>query len=84
MDCGVRVCLSLALDDIMQHPRKKGYRSTKRASGAPVISIAEYRRIMNDKASSDTKIVERLQYLEALCRNIIRIEIEKYVGDREN
>jgi len=50
-----------------------------KATGDPIIPIAEYRKILNDIETPDEKIVERLQYLESLCRNIIRIELEKYV-----
>jgi len=31
---------------------------------------------MNDNASSDEQIQKRLTYLEALCRNIVKLEIE--------
>jgi hypothetical protein len=44
-----------------------------------VIPIADYRRILKDTASSDTEIVDRLQYLESFCRSVIRIELEKHV-----
>ncbi len=44
----------------------------------PIVSIAEYRKLLNDTKSSDEKIVERLEYLEAFCRNIIRGELEKW------
>ncbi len=50
-----------------------------RVTGDPIIPIAEYRKILDDIETPDEKIVERLQYLESLCRNIIRIELEKYV-----
>lgn len=42
-----------------------------------VISIDEYRKILGDSISSDEKIVQRLQYLEGFCRNIIRKELKK-------
>lgn len=41
----------------------------------PVISVREYRNIMNDRISSDVQILRRLQYLESLCRNIIKQEL---------
>ena len=46
----------------------------------PIISVAEYRKLLGDYRSTEEKIVQRLQYLEAFCRNIIRIELEKYVS----
>lgn len=38
----------------------------------------EYRKITNDYISSEEQIKKRLEYLEALCRNVIRDELEKY------
>jgi hypothetical protein len=43
----------------------------------PIITIKEYRELLKDEISSDEQIVKRLEYLEAFCRNIIRIELEK-------
>lgn len=50
----------------------------KDAPSIPIISIAEYRRILNDHESTDERIIERLDYLEALCRNVIRGELEQH------
>lgn len=50
----------------------------------PVISIAEYRRILKDTTSSDAEIGNRLQYLESFCRSVIRIELEKHVHQNKN
>jgi hypothetical protein len=44
-----------------------------------IIPIEEYRRIVNDNVSPEFQVRKRLQYLEALCRNIIKAEIEFYV-----
>lgn len=46
---------------------------------AIVISVLDYRRILADNVSTDGQIIKRLQYIEALCRNIIRNEVKKYV-----
>lgn len=40
-----------------------------------LVSIEEYRHLMNDFISTDERIAQRLQYLEALCRNVIRNEL---------
>ena len=32
---------------------------------------------MNDQQSTDELIIRRMQFMEALCRNVIRIELEK-------
>ena len=42
-----------------------------------LVSIAEYRQLLGDHASTDERITERLQYLEAFCRNIIKPELQK-------
>lgn len=42
------------------------------------ISIQEYRKIMSDKDSTDEQILKRLNYLEALCRNVIKRELEDF------
>jgi hypothetical protein len=42
------------------------------------MEIKEYRKILNDDFSSDEQIQKRLDYLEALCRNVIKIELEKH------
>lgn len=44
-----------------------------------VVSIEEYREVLDDHESTDEQILRRLAYLEALCRNIARAEIETYV-----
>jgi hypothetical protein len=41
-----------------------------------MISIQEYRKILGDNTSSDEQVKQRLQYLEAFCRNIIRVELK--------
>ena len=50
-----------------------------RPDGA-IITIGEYRKILDDYASSDSQIKQRLQYLEAFCRNVIQDDLEKYVA----
>lgn len=49
-----------------------------------VVSIAEYRNLLNDFTSTDAQVVRRLQYLEALCENIIRSEIQNYEQSQKN
>ena len=49
-----------------------------------IISISEYRRILGDHKSSDEIIRKRIIYLEAFCRNVIKMEIEKYVQGKKN
>jgi len=49
-----------------------------------VITIKEYRKILDDKKSSNEQIAKRLQYLEALCRNITKSELKTYVTKTRN
>jgi hypothetical protein len=48
------------------------------------ISVEEYRKIMSDETSTDEQILKRLGYLEALCRNVIRAELEKFQKNNQN
>jgi hypothetical protein len=43
------------------------------------MKIEEYRKLLKDDVSSDEQIQKRLNYLEALCRNVIKIELEKHL-----
>lgn len=45
-----------------------------------MVSVEEYRKILNDHTSTDEQIKKRLQYLEGLCRNIIKPELQTYVS----
>jgi hypothetical protein len=49
-----------------------------------IVSIKEYRHLLKDEASSDEQILKRLAYLEAFCRNIIRIEVEAYLKNQND
>ena len=40
------------------------------------VSVEDYRKILDDSKSTDEQIKKRLEYLEAFCNNIIRMEIE--------
>jgi len=48
-----------------------------------IIPVERYRRLLGDRISSDEKIMQRLQYLEALCRRIIRAELKKHVQENK-
>ena len=48
-----------------------------------MVSVQRYREVLGDYISSDERIVQRLQYLEALCRNVIRLELETYVENKK-
>lgn len=43
----------------------------------PVMSVEEYRHMLNDHISKDGLIEKRIQFMESLCRNVIRIELSK-------
>ena len=44
-----------------------------------MVSIEEYRKLLNDYVSTDEQIKKRLEYLEAFCRSMIKQELQKYV-----
>ena len=43
------------------------------------MKIKEYRKLLKDDVSSDEQVQKRLDYLEALCRNVIKIELQKHL-----
>jgi hypothetical protein len=45
------------------------------------LTVEQYRNLMKDTESTDERIQERLNYLDAFCRNIIRSELEKYKSE---
>ncbi len=47
-----------------------------------MVSIEEYRKLLSDYVTSDEIITERLEYLEAFCRNIIKNELQSYINRR--
>lgn len=47
-----------------------------------VVSVAEYRHLLGDKTSTDERITQRLEYLEAFCRGIIRLELHAYANKK--
>ena len=61
----------------------QGDLAIKRDCGIPdkqplAVSVGEYRKILKDSKSTDEQIERRLVYLEALCRNVIRQELNRY------
>lgn len=41
-----------------------------------IVSAQEYRELFEDTMTTDKQIEQKLNYLEALCRNVIRAELE--------
>lgn len=50
---------------------------TKSFDSDTVVSVTEYRKLLGDYTSTDKSITERIKYLESLCRNIIKPELQK-------
>ncbi len=48
-----------------------------------ILSVGEYRKILNDYSSTDDRIKERIEYLTTFSRKIIRREVEKYVEGKK-
>lgn len=46
-----------------------------------LVSVDEYREILDDYASTEEQIKKRLEFLEALCRNVAKSELENYVNE---
>ncbi len=44
-----------------------------------LLTIDEYREIMNDYQTPDDVIQRRLLYIQSLCKNVISTELEKYL-----
>jgi len=42
-----------------------------------LVSVAEYRDMMSDFVSSDAIIIQRLDYIERLCRSVVRTRFER-------
>ena len=64
-----------AADEVVSSPYNKK---------EPVVSVAEYRKLLNDNTTPDEKVRERIEYLAALCRNVAREEIKSYVSEIKN
>jgi len=45
--------------------------------------INEYRKLLGDHSSPEESITKRLEYLEAFCRNVIKIELQNYVQSKK-
>lgn len=52
--------------------------TTSQRKNETLVSVAEYRRLLDDNTSTDAQVVERLQYLESFCRSIIKPAIQIY------
>ena len=44
-----------------------------------MVTVEEYKKILNDYKTSDELIKRRIEYITALCRNVARNEINIYV-----
>jgi len=49
-----------------------------------VVTVDEYRKVLNDYKSTDEQIKKRIEYIQALCRGIIRQELESYEKNTKN
>ncbi len=58
------------------------YQKEKEQKDQLAKKIKEYRDITGDDISSKEDASNRLMYLEAFCRKIIKLELEKYVKSK--
>lgn len=49
-----------------------------------VLSVRQYRTITKDVDSTEEQIKKRIEYLEAMCGNIISNEINNYVKSKKS
>ncbi len=55
------------------------FENVKIVKNSKSVSVEEYRHLTGDFVSSSEKIQEKIDYLYAFCRNIIKLEIKKHV-----
>lgn len=48
---------------------------------ASLVSVVEYRKLLKDTSSMDEEILKRLEYLESLCRVVIKEELNRYANE---
>jgi hypothetical protein len=48
-----------------------------------MVTIEEYRKMLNDRTSSDEQIKTRLDYLEGFCRHVIKAELQAYADTKK-
>ncbi|MFA6515252.1 MAG: hypothetical protein WCT42_03235 [Candidatus Paceibacterota bacterium] len=65
---------SINVDDVINNVIGK---KSEYSSETSVFSKEKYRRMLNDEISSDEQITKRINFLKSLCRNIIKLDIEK-------
>lgn len=46
--------------------------------GPTLLTVERYRQLTGDTISPEEQVIRRLQFLDSLCRNIIKDEIQKY------
>lgn len=68
VDVGRTNNISIAFTDEYANVERQG----------PVVSVAEYRKLLDDNVSSDEVVRQRLQYFEILFRHMIREELRTY------
>ena len=50
----------------------------------PVVMGQEYRKLLKDKHSTPEEIQKRVEYMQSLCRTIIRRELQNYAETQVN
>lgn len=49
----------------------------KREANPTLVSLDEYRQLLSDNHTGNEQAMERLRYIEALCRNLIKNDLRK-------
>jgi|GEM_PF-2161327 len=67
--------------DLLGRPSLGSQEKCPTSESGTIVSIAEYRDILDDYISPESLVIQRLQYIEAWCTNIISDGLEKYVKE---
>ncbi len=49
-----------------------------------MVTVAEYRILCNDQKTTDKEIIRKIKYLEAFCRNFIKLELRHVKTKQKN
>lgn len=64
-----------------KRPLLVGYKKeSPQIKGKKGVTVLEYRKMLSDYVSTDEQITKRLQYVEALCRNVVKSELQTYLS----
>jgi len=60
------------------------HKGNKTPKEREILTVEEYRKLMDDYISTDEIIRKRVKYMETLCRFTVRDNLQKYVKSKKN